>query len=148
MEGAQCGVAHNQLDYSDSYCGEPIFDTLRYIIAGMDYSHRQRAFSVLENVWIKRLTEQKERVDKTKQDWDLCFDCLLPGPARTRCLKDLLHNQGYGSRRSREEKKRRAKERRSSTERLRLSYVRELHVYRLLQIEIREIKTAREVLTE
>ena len=114
----------------------------------MEFSHRQRAFSVLENVWFKRLMEQKVRVDKTKQDWDLCFDCLLPGPARTRYLEDLLHNQGYGSRRSRQEKKRRARERRSLTERLRLFYVRELHVYRLLQAEIRQIKTARETLMD
>ena len=141
-------MADNQLNHSDPHCSESICNTLRNIMTGMKCVHRQRTFIVLENVWIRRLMEQKERVDKTKQDWDLCYDCLLPGPARTRCLEDLLHNQGYGSRRSKEEKKRRAGERRASTERLRLSYVRELHVYRLLQIEVREIKTAREVLTE
>ena len=113
----------------------------------MDSNDRQRVFVVLENLWAKRLIEQQEKVDKTKHDWDLCYNALLPGPARTRYYQDLLYSQGYGARISKGDKRRRTRERQKFIEDRRLSHVRELHVYRRLQVEICEIRIAREALT-
>ena len=73
----------------------------------MSTSVSQRALIVVENLWIGELVIQQRKVDETKHAWDLCFNGLLPGPARTKYYQDLLYSQGYGARLSQEDKRRR-----------------------------------------
>ena len=110
----------------------------------MSTSVSQRALIIIENLWIGELVIQQRKVDETKHAWDLCFNGLLPGPARTKYYQDLLYSQGYGARLSQGDRRRRTRERKRFTEERRISYARELHVYRRLQVEIRSIREALE----